>query len=107
MAQLMTISRTTRDPLSHGYTYRTGTGQFLQTHEEDPDCAALGCAIHHPTDTTGFPTHWRGDRGIMERICPHGVGHPDRDGLAYIARTHGDERAAWESIHGCDGCCGR
>ena len=23
--------------------------------------------------------HYRGDRGIMERICPWGVGHPDLD----------------------------
>jgi hypothetical protein len=23
-----------------------------------------------------WPTHWRSDRAIMERICPCGVGHP-------------------------------
>lgn len=38
-------------------------------------------------------SHWRDDRSFMERICPHGVGHPDPD----------DEHA--DPIHGCDGCC--
>lgn len=52
-----------------------------------------------------FDTHWRGDRGMMERICPHGVGHPDPDHLAHIARAYGKASARTESVHGCDGCC--
>lgn len=31
----------------------------------------------------------------MERICPHGVGHPDPDCM-YAKR---------DTVHGCDGCC--
>jgi hypothetical protein len=42
-----------------------------------------------------WPLHWRYDRGILERICPHGVGHPDPD----------DKASASDGIHGCDGCC--
>jgi len=44
-----------------------------------------------------FPQHFRYDRYLMERICPHGVGHPDFD----------DPKASdpVESVHGCDGCC--
>lgn len=44
-------------------------------------------------------THWRPDRGIMERVCEHGVGHPDPDDVKVQA-------GGWtETIHGCDGCC--
>lgn len=33
----------------------------------------------------------------MERICPHGVGHPDPDEIDLEVNAKG--------IHGCDGCC--
>jgi len=52
-----------------------------------------------------LPLHWRGDRGIFERICEHGVGHPDPDTMDHIANTRGAREAESESIHGCDGCC--
>lgn len=52
-----------------------------------------------------WPTLWRGDRQLMERICPHGIGHPDPDHLAFIAKIDGPDEARTESIHGCDGCC--
>jgi hypothetical protein len=48
---------------------------------------------------------WRYDRGLMERICPHGVGHPDPDHLDHVRRLRGDKAAVTESVHGCDGCC--
>jgi hypothetical protein len=58
-------------------------------------CAGQPCALHNRTDhhMRAFPQHWRADRGIIERICPHGVGHPDPD----------DKWA--DDGHGCDGCC--
>ena len=40
--------------------------------------------------------HWRIDRYIVERICPHGIGHPDPN---QILPTDDDGQ------HGCDGCC--
>lgn len=52
-----------------------------------------------------WPQHWRADRLLMERICKHGVGHPDPDDIAYKRIQHGDSVAESESIHGCDGCC--
>lgn len=52
-----------------------------------------------------FKTHWRDDRKLMERICPHGVGHPDPDDIAFKRRVLGDKFANLEAIHGCDGCC--
>ena len=43
----------------------------------------------------------------MERICKHGVGHPDPDDLAFkkrIAEKFGRDSYD-EGIHGCCGCC--
>ena len=56
------------------------------------------CAIHSMTDhcMRSFPQHWRSDRFMIERICSHGVGHPDPD--QYFV-----DETAW--VHGCDGCC--
>jgi hypothetical protein len=45
-----------------------------------------------------WPQNWRGDKGMMERFCPHGVGHPDPDDLKVMTREG-------YGIHGCDGCC--
>jgi hypothetical protein len=62
-------------------------------------CAGQRCTIHHRSNHSmrSFPQHWRSDRGIMERVCPHGIGHPDPDS------PWDENSAAW--IHGCDGCC--
>jgi hypothetical protein len=81
--------------------YITGTNQKIYCHDKDI-CQGNFCVIHNPSDhiMKDFPTHWRGDRGIMERICPHGIGHPDPDDLAFRAK-HGDD----DGVHGCDGCC--
>lgn len=48
-----------------------------------------------------WPQNWREDKGVMERICPHGVGHPDPDDAAYLIKMD----RAYLTIHGCDGCC--
>ncbi len=83
--------------------YITGTGQHILVHDKDK-CEGY-CCIHNPSNhhMRDWPTHWRDDRRLMERICPHGVGHPDPDDLAFKARIGMD--AEVEGIHGCDGCC--
>lgn len=61
-----------------------------------------GCTVHNPSNhpMQSFPQLWRGDRGIMERICPHEIGHPDPDEIRLIGKY------GWaEAVHGCDGCC--
>lgn len=80
--------------------YKTGTGQILTNIHKEEDCKGSPCLIHNPSNhiMRDFPTHWRDDRRIMERICPHGVGHPDPDDI----KVRTDE---WEGVHGCDGCC--
>lgn len=92
--------------LSYGRTeYVTGTGQVLTHIHDESACAGESCVIHNPSDHSmrAFPTLWRADRGIMERLCPHGVGHPDPDDQAFITRRRGPDHG--EDIHGCDGCC--
>jgi len=78
----------------------TGTGQHIGVHDRCT-CIKDHCCIHNPSNhhMASWPLHWRSDRGVMERICPHGVGHPDPDDLAFHS---GDE---YYGVHGCDGCC--
>lgn len=62
------------------------------------------CPFHAPSDhpLKDAPLHIRVDKNfLVERICPHGVGHDDPDSTAYF---HGNG-LAWAGVHGCDGCC--
>ncbi len=72
-------------------------------------CSGQYCCLHnpspHPLDHATL--NWRQDRGFTERICPHGIGHPDPDSLAYLARRDGEfHEPLVYLVHGCDGCCG-
>jgi len=69
--------------------------QELTTHSEDR-CMGDFCPVHNPSDhhMADWPQHYRGDLGITERICPHGIGHPDPDDIY-----------GCDHPHGCDGCC--
>jgi hypothetical protein len=68
-------------------------------------CMGEWCPIHNPSDhpLSSARLHWRGDRGIFERICEHGIGHVDPDSLAYLRRRGVDD----PGIHGCcwERCC--
>lgn len=76
--------------------------ETLQGVHRDGTCLGEHCTIHNRSDHSmrTFPQQWRGDRGIMERICPHGVGHPDPDEY----KLHGADGDVY-ATHGCDGCC--
>jgi hypothetical protein len=55
-----------------------------------------------------WPMLFRYDRGIMERTCEHGTGHPDPDDAAYrlwFYETY-DKGDYDPGVHGCDLCCG-
>lgn len=74
----------------------------LRVHSGD-DCSGV-CPVHQPLNhhMIDWPLHWRSDRGILERICKHGVGHPDpSDSASRKKRGLPDS----EGVHGCDGCC--
>lgn len=82
------------------------TDVWLITHGPD-QCAGQDCPIHKRSNHTmrKFPQHFRWDRGIIERICPHGIGHPDPDQRWFFDLVYDD--GAWAQwVHGCDGCCG-
>lgn len=86
--------------------FRSLDGHFKlgNLHPANPECYARGCVIHSPSQTGPLADalyNWREDRGIMERLCAHGVGHPDPDSADWL-RLHGRD---YENIHGCDGCC--
>jgi hypothetical protein len=63
-----------------------------------------GCWIHNPLPhaLSHAPVVWRSDRQFAERICEHGIGHPDPQDVLYNRRVLGRDIA----VHGCDGCCG-
>jgi hypothetical protein len=68
-------------------------GEVIMAHGVT-DCERP-CPIHWPSQhhMRSWPQHWRVDRGIIERLCDHGVGHPDPDDKSR------------DKIHGCCGCC--
>lgn len=57
--------------------YVTGSGQRMTTHSL-AHCKFRWCVIHSPMPGVWdeWPTHWRSDRNLMERMCPCGIGHP-------------------------------
>lgn len=79
-----------------------GTNVVLRNVHTKAKCAGERCVIHNQSDhhMKTWPLHWRADRGIFERICSHGIGHPDPDQFDYLRLLGLDE-----GTHGCDGCC--
>lgn len=77
-------------------------GLLVNVHSRDL-CAGRPCCLHNPSDhpLAQAPLRWRDDKGTMERLCEHGVGHPDPDDVAYNRTVLGRD----VSVHGCDGCC--
>lgn len=85
-----------KDMVKYGMEkWESGSGQNLWVHSRE-NCKGPYCPIHNPSDhhMKDWPVHWRDDRKIMERICVHGVGHPDPDDIS-------DD----DGTHGCCGCC--
>jgi hypothetical protein len=79
-------------------------GNLINVHPESACAGARGCGIHNkPSDhpLMDAPMNWREDRGILERICEHGVGHPDYDAAQYLTSIG----QGYQNTHGCDGCC--
>lgn len=77
--------------------------QYLINVHDESKCKGRHCVMHNPSNhhMREWPLNWRDDIKVMERICPHGIGHPDPDDAAYH-RSIGKD---WALIHGCDGCC--
>lgn len=110
-------------PDAEDYPDLTEDESFLERWERNEEldlwvhaagtCVGAFCCIHDPSNHSlkNAPRNWRGDRNLMERICEHGVGHPDPDDLAYHRLIDGSPDADDESwargVHGCchERCC--
>lgn len=72
-------------------------------------CEHRSCIVHNPSDTPAnrgdWPYSFREGHagGRIERTCPCGIGHSDRDQVAFLEERYGDN--AW-GVHGCCGACG-
>jgi hypothetical protein len=99
-------------------------GEVIHNVHDLFQCFGRPCPIHNLSNHSmrAFPQHFRGDRGIMERICPHGIGHPDPDDEEYqvqretnLLQSQGPDEfpsgyyrhlaKQTVGVHGCDGCC--
>lgn len=65
-------------------------------------CAGERCIFHNPSPHRmgSWPYNLRAS-GLVERLCPCGVGHPDPDSVAWF---EAQGRPGF-SVHGCCGCC--
>lgn len=103
---------------------QTGYGVLLTHPKEKCEGREIPCCIHSPSDhhMRTWEMNWRGDTGVMERLCPHGVGHPDPDHMTYVRSLTPEHECVddlndeygsscphphleWQGVHGCDMCC--
>lgn len=85
--------------------WRDCTGRKFWVHKRTVNCDVDGCAIHNPSyhPLSDAKQYMRADKSwLIERICEHGIGHPDPDSASFIAKQEGNG-SIW--VHGCDGCC--
>lgn len=82
-------------------------GEMLMAHNRNDCVSDVSCTVHKPSDhhMRNRPQHWRSDRGMMERTCVHGIGHPDPDQVEYWRGQYQPSDLYYQMIHGCDGCC--
>lgn len=77
--------------------HRDDFGQlFVVTHTKS-ECEPP-CPIHAPSKhlMANFKQRWKKDGSSIERVCDHGLGHPDPDDKVYKNKS---------VAHLCDGCC--
>lgn len=82
------------------------TRPMMKFHEPSV-CVGEFCPLHNPSPHVllHLNQQWRSAAYLMERICSHGVGHPDPDHISAVAKLKGHAFAPTQSLHGCDGCC--
>ena len=87
-------------------TFNDDFGHNLVNVHKEKFCIG-SCAIHNPSEhkMVNWPLLWRTDAGFFERMCPHGIGHPDPDDLATRKKLTKDNE--YLGVHGCDGCCSK
>lgn len=85
--------------------YELEDGTILRNVHHPIRCAGTTCSIHRPSQhsMSAYPRTWQ--YGVVCRICPHGVVHPDPDAMAWRARV--SDGPVW-GVHECCTavCCG-
>lgn len=85
-------------------------GNVIGTHSRDV-CDIRPCFVHEPSahSMRDWPMLFRFDKmALVERLCTHGVGHPDPDSAHYFNTMYERTKSGryyGMGIHGCDGCC--
>lgn len=77
----------------------------LLTHAPD-QCGGRLCDVHNRRgegEQSTWPLNWRSDRGIMEVICPCGIGHITPAQFQYLQAVLPALEVRVESVHGCCG----
>lgn len=90
-----------------GSEFRPVLGTLLLNVHGAEECMGRYCTIHRPSDhpMRDMRLLWRDDRGFFERICPHGIGHPDPDQIRFWRETLDADDADAQAMHGCCGTC--
>lgn len=72
-------------------------------------CEDEGCPFDHPSEhhmRTWQKTIRLDKADLVERTCPHGIGHPDPDSVAWAeSDLKGTSIIDALFSHTCDGCC--
>ncbi len=76
---------------------------FIMAHVHDADSCEAPCVIHTPSDHHMRDWDLAFFNSTLDRVCPHGYGHPDPDSVEF-ARKHHPEQTFEPHTH-CDGCC--
>lgn len=68
-------------------------------------CDGDFCVLHNPSNhrMVDWPMVLR-ETALVERLCVHGVGHPDPDSAQWMDERFNPGVRVW-GMHGCDGCC--
>ena len=81
------------------------------TYHKKALCKGNRCIFHNPTQhkMRDWPMNLRTDAWaspLIERMCIHGIGHPDPDSVYFMDQNLSPEDKKYGyGIHGCDGCC--
>lgn len=70
-------------------------------------CAEQFCAIHRPSNHPLCKSPRTFTTGLVQRVCRHGVKHPDPDSIAWLKRSDGWATAELRAKHNCckSRCC--
>jgi hypothetical protein len=93
--------------LPSGETVDEALRPVLVGVHDERGCEGDHCVVHNPSPhpLSTWSLWWQQDRKMFERICQHGVGHPDPDQYAYWAETLPPLELRAKFVHDCCGCC--